>query len=234
MSLINCRIASTGVNFCLKGLIAELTQVNTIGAFMQNLCASTWVDMIRTRLFENQTSTSNYSRNLDSTMWQLDPEFVEYLGGGAWSVWANKTEAERRGYEEGTIVPAISMAISASPPIMGAKTVFVGVGHVETLNKVFSYVTKDSKFKIWQILNYGEGSKAGLSDIVRGAAGVDNPQIFYDGKTGGHITGQTVNPGFRGREFLVQMDGTIIESDRIIATEILSYIDKSVRKYSFK
>lgn len=69
---------------------------------------------------------------------------------------------------------------------------------------------------------------------MRGAAGVDNPQIFYDGKTGGHITGQTVNPGFRGREFLVQMDGTIIESDRIIATEILSYIDKSVRKYSFK
>jgi hypothetical protein len=208
-----------------------ITNPKKIGVGLR-LAASSLVDNIHARL-DVRTGMSGYENELKSTMWQLDQDFVNRLSGNYYvdasqfssSEWANRTEAERRvgggGYKKGRITKAIKEAIDISQPIRTAGGTGVGIGQFDKLNNLFSYLDVERKYKLWQIINYGTGTLGAKgSPVIR-----TRKQIFYNRKTRkGVLAYTTINPGFKGREFLVKMDGSMHKTDIVARNQIFSYL----------
>lgn len=220
---------SSGVEKAIENLKRDLTEVETIGKILYHAASAIWIPRIQERLFQ-RTGASGYETDLAKTMEELDPDFVKRLGNQ--SGWANRTEAERRNYQRGEITSKISNAIKASLPIKGGGVIAVGIGDLNLLNEIMASDPKGEEgYKIWQILQWGTGQYVpGGSPVLR----IGKQVFFYNEFQKGVLAYQTVNPGFAGREYFVQLDGTIHESDYISREYVLKYMRKIVKKYSYK
>lgn len=246
MSLVRIRMKDTGVLAAVDALIADLSATGGLGRAMRFAASAIWIPNIEERLFNTDTSTSDYKAHLYSTMKDLSPRFVQYLGNA--SGWADVMEWERvnkrGGYREDEISGAIAKALRASQAMNMGGIIAVGIGNIEQLIGATSNLDGSNEYKMWEILQYGTGTYAGKGQIVRAG----KKMIFYD-KTktsfvdqGAHVNDtehgilarQTKSKGFRGREYFVQLDGTMHESDIVTQTYILNYINKTIRKYSYK
>lgn len=237
--MINVTVNSSGVIKSWESLTKALTGVDTMGRILHYVSSALWVPSINNRLFRS-TATSDYRDKLGFTFDDIDPEFVAYMGrGGAWS---SKTDAERRvpgGYKQGEITANISSAIKASMPIEQSGVLMVGVASIDELNAVAGIIGTNSHYPIWQILQWGTGSFApGGSPVIR-----TGRQIFFDGDDRGVFVGAgfpkafseaTVNPGFKGREYFVQLSGEMHRNDYVTVAYVMKYISRMVKKYSYK
>lgn len=185
-----------------------------------------------------RTGTSGYEMELRSTMKKLDEQFVNRLSGNysvdaadfSSSGWANRTEAERRvkgsGYRKGKITKAIERTIRASQPfkIVGGQA--VGIAAYAELDNLFPQLGVEDTYKLWQILNYGTGNLgAGGSPVIR-----TGKQVFYNRKIRkGVLAYRTSNPGFKGREFFVKMDGSMHQADIATRNYIINYMRQVLR-----
>jgi hypothetical protein len=236
--MIKARIDDTSVRQSYKKLYNKLMKPRGMGKVLQYTCASIWVPNIKARLGVS-TSTSGYQAELDQTMNQLDPVFVQRLGGqsltgNASSAWADRLESERRvpgGYNRGEIVKAIEQAIKVSDPRNIMDGIAVGIGSFNELDNLFPMLDNESAYRLWQIIHYGTGSLGAKgSPVVR-----TGKQIFFNRRRGeGVLTWQTTNPGFKGREFFVKMDNTMHESDYVVRSYIIKYMQKVVQDLSSK
>jgi len=234
--MIKMRIKDAGVLASADALIANLTSTAVMGRVMRFAANAIWVPNIEERLFNTDTSQSNYSSHLYKSMKDLSPEFVKYLGNS--TGWADVMEWERRvkgGYKEGEISEAISLALKSSEAMNIGGILAVGIGNLNELKNVMSRLDGDSKYKLWEIVQFGTGTYAGKGEIIR-----VGKQIFYDekkvNKFGEHgiMARVTKSPGFKGREYFVQLDGTMHESDIVTKTFILNYINRVIKRYSYK
>lgn len=230
MSLISMHIDMSGVKKNMQKMIHELTSKETIGRQLYLAASQKWVPNITDRLMNTHTSWSGYQYELPYSLSELDPEFVNLLGNS--SGWADQTEAQRRtkdGYKQGEITNAIRGAIQASQPIEEPGYIFVGIGEYNRLDNVYTIAGANMQYKIWQILQWGTGVYGPYgSPVVR-----KGKQIFFHRAFGTAVmTEKTVNPGFRGREFFVQLDGSIHMSDYETVDMVMSYIVKIVKEYS--
>jgi hypothetical protein len=224
--MIAMSVDSTGVLKAIKELETRLTEYSGIGKVMRNVTNAIWIPNIKVRLFDSK-STSGYEQDLDSTMYDLDPEFVDRLGS---QKLRDVTEGERRGYNRGEITSLIDKTIIAQTASVIKGNIAIGVGNLEQLNQIMPHISAKDGATIWQIIHYGTGSKAGGSDVVRYGR-----QVFFDRRIGkGVLAQKTTNAGFKGREFFVQLDNTMHESDFEAREKILEYMRKVVKKYSYK
>lgn len=220
-----------GIMIKFNRINEAITNPKKIGIGLHS-AAGLLVDNIHARL-NVRTGMSGYENELKSTMWRLDEDFVRRLSGNYYvdaaqfssSAWANRTEAERRvkgsGYKKGRITRAIKEAISVSEPIKTAEGTGVGIGSFDKLNNLFTHLDVERKYKLWQIINYGTGTLGAKgSPVIR-----TRKQIFYNRKTRkGVLAYTTINPGFKGREFLVKMDGSMHKADIVARNQIFSYL----------
>ena len=231
-------VDSSGVEKAVKQLRKMLAEVSTMGRILQYAASAIWVPNIEDRLLSNITTTSGYRQFLDQALSNLDPDFVARLGNA--SGWADRSEAERRGYNPGEITEKISEAIKASIPVKTPGIIAVGIGNINLLNGLLNHVTGESKYKIWQILQWGTGEYVpGGSAVIR-----TGKQVFFESKEqrgvlieeGNPLADKefTKNPGFKGREYFVQIDGSIHESDYVSRDYVLRYMRKIIKKYSYK
>jgi hypothetical protein len=234
--MIQLKMDFSGVEEATRKLVRDLSSIHKLGRIMRFASSAIWVPNISGRLLNTDTSTSGYQAHLNKSMYQLDPAFVERLAGQSLNSqasidWALQTEAERRvpgGYKPGEISQAIDSAIRASQPTKVAGIIAVGIGDIDELNNLFPILDEGRKWKLWEILQYGTGAGAGKGDVVR-----VGKQIFFSEKLQrGIITRETTNPGFKGREYFVQLDGTFHESDYLTRDYIIRYMEKVVKKYS--
>lgn len=210
----------------------SLTSPDKMGKIMQLGAEIHQVTNIKQRL-NVRTGTSGYEQELRSTMRKLDEQFVRRLSGNysvdagdfSSSGWANRTESERRvkgsGYRKGRITKAIEKTIKASQPfkIVGGQA--VGIAAYSELNNLFPQLGVEDTYKLWQILNYGTGTLgAGGSPVIR-----TGKQVFYNRKIRqGVLAYRTSNPGFKGREFFVKMDGSMHQADIATRNYIINYM----------
>jgi hypothetical protein len=210
----------------------SLTSLDKMGKIMQLGAEMYQVRNIKQRL-NVRTGTSGYEMELKSTMKKLDEQFVNMLSGNysvdaadfGSSGWANRTEAERRvkggGYRKGRITKAIERTIRASQPFKIVGGIAVGIGAYEELDNLFPQLGVEDTYKLWQILNYGVGTVgAGGSPVIR-----TGKQVFYNRKIRkGVLAYRTSNPGFKGREFFVKMDGSMHQADIATRNYIINYM----------
>ena len=232
--MLRLRINEIGV---IRAMEAFMTAMTTdLGKAMQTAVTGILIPMIEDRLFNTDTSTSGYKDFLYNTMKGLSPDFVSYLGNA--SGWADVMEWQRKtssGYKEGEITQAIGAALRASHAVNAGGVLAVGVGSIQELNNILPHLDGDRTIKLWEIINYGTGEGAGKGRVIR-----TGKQIFYNPKMvnqfGEHgiLARQTSNPGFKGREYFVQLDGTMHEGDIAVKVEILNYINLLIKKYSYK
>jgi hypothetical protein len=219
----------TGVLMAVSKLEKTLTEYGAIGQVLRNATNAIWIPNIKQRLFKS-TSTSGYSAELGNTMYELDPDFVNRIGSNRLR---SVTEGERRapgGYIKGEISELIEDAIKAETASAVKGHIAIGVGNLDKLNNIMPHLGADDGTKIWQILNYGTGIYYNGSPTVR--IGL---QIFFNRKIGkGVIAQQTSNEGFKGREFFVQLDNTMHESDYLTKDRVIDYMMRVVKKYSYK
>jgi hypothetical protein len=222
----------------MSGILKKFERINTaitdpkkIGLGLHS-AANLLVNNILDRL-DVRTGLSGYEQELRKTMWQLDEDFVNRLSGNYYvdasqfssASWANRTEAERRvkgsGYRRGRITKAIKSVIKASQPIEIADGTAVGIARFDELNNLFTHLGVEHQYKLWQILNYGTGTLGAKgSPVIR-----TKKQIFFNRKIQkGILAYTTVNPGFKGREFFVKMDGSMHKTDIIARNQIFSYL----------
>lgn len=220
---------SSGVEKAIENLKKDLTEIDTVGKILYHAASAIWVPRIQERLF-NRTGKSGYEDDLDKTMNELDPDFVKKLGNR--SGWADRTEAERRNYHRGEITSKISNAIKASLPRKGGGVIAVGIGDLNLLNEIMVSDQKgEDGYKIWEILQWGTGQYIpGGAPVLR----MGKQVFFYNQFQQGVLAFQTINPGFAGREYFVQLDGTFHESDYISRDYIIKYMKGIVKKYSYK
>ena len=229
--MIRIRIKHTGPDKAIDSLIRQLTHIDTMGRILHYAASVIWIPEIERRL-DISTSTSGYKDFLNQSLDTLDPEFVKRLGSGDWS---GMSQAERKivgGYRPGEITDKISQAIKASLPIKTGGSIAVGIADVDLLNQVFieSEKSGEPNYKIWQVLQWGTGVEAGGAPVIR-----TGKQIFFNGKTSqGVLAGVTSNPGFKGREYFVQLDGSIHKSDHITRNYVMKYITKTLKRHSYK
>jgi hypothetical protein len=171
-------------------------------------------------------------------MWQLDKDFVNRLSGNYYvdaaqfssGSWANRTEAERRikgsGYKKGKITRALMEAMKPSPPEKIPDGVGIGIGRISVLDNLFSYLDVERQYKLWQIINYGTGTLGAKgSPVIR-----TKKQVFYDRKVKkGVLAYTTSNPGFKGREFIVKMDGSMHRADMVVRDNIFIYLQEMLK-----
>ena len=214
-----------------------LTSPGKIGKFMQAAAELNQVRNIKQRL-NVRTGTSGYEMELKSTMKKLDEQFVRRLSGNysvdaadfGSSGWANRTEAERRvsggGYRKGKITKAIEKTIRASEPFKVVGGIAIGIGAYAELDNLFPQLGVEDTYKLWQILNYGTGTLgAGGSAVIR-----TGKQIFYNRKIRqGVLAYRTSNPGFKGREFFVKMDGSMHQADIMTRNHIFKYMREALK-----
>lgn len=230
MNLISLNIDLSSVVENVRSMINDLSSPDTMGKQLYIAASQKWIPNIHDRLMNTNTSTSGYRSELSYSMSELDPEFVALIGND--SGWADKTEAQRRtkdGYRPGEITQAIKSAITASLPISDDGYIFVGIGDYDKLDNAYKISGTDMQYKIWQVLQWGTGVYGPYgSPVVR-----KGKQIFFHRAYGaGIIANETVNPGFKGREFFVQLDGSFHMSDYETVEFIMSYISKVVREHS--
>lgn len=213
------------------------TSTNKLGRYMQYGAEHT-VDNIKKRL-NVRTGTSGYEQELKMTMKKLDQQFVNRLSGNyavdassfSGGAWANRTEAERRvkgtGYRKGIITKAIEKTIRVSEPFKVTGGIGVGIAAYDELNSLFPQLGVEDTYKLWQILNYGTGTLgAGSSPVVR-----TGKQVFYNRKIRqGVLAYRTTNPGFKGREFFVKMDGSMHQADIMTRNYIFNYMREALKK----
>lgn len=234
--MISIKIDDSGVKRSFQQLKKSLFASSDMGIAIKLISDSVWVPNIKARL-NVPTSTSGYEAELGQTMKKLDPQFVNRLsnlyGGQSSAVWADRTEAERRapgGYQQGEITDRIEEAIKTSNPFKIPDGVAVGIGEFGVLNNLFPHLGVEKTYKLWQILNYGTGSLAGGSPVIR-----TGKQVFFNRKMRkGVLAYMTTNPGFKGREFFVKMDGSIHESDYIVQQYIVKYMRSVVKNLSYR
>jgi len=225
--MIDITVDASGAIKFAEDLEKYLTEVQTIGRILQYATSVIWIPNIKTRLFKS-TSKTFYQGELGQTMRQLDPDFVDRLGGGNW---ADVTEAERRGYNKGEITEAISQAIKAEIADATKGHIAVGVGDLDILNSISAGVANSEVgHSIWQILNYGTGMFVpGGSSIIR-----YGKQVFFNRTLDtGVLAWKTENPGFRGREYFVQLDNTFHESDYLTRDYVIRYMANIVKRLSY-
>jgi len=237
--MIRVRIKDTGVISAVNGLINDLTEVATMGTVMKFAANAIWIPKIESRLFNNETSTSNYEAHLYQSMKDLSPNFVRALGNA--TGWADVMEWERRnrggGYKEGEVTSAIARVLRVSQAMKVGGVLAVGIGDLEELQGATIHLDGDSKYKLWQILQWGTGEYAGKGKILRVGKQIfynENMTSFADATEHGILAYQTKSPGFKGREYFVQLDGTMHESDLVTKAYILNYINNTIKKWSYK
>jgi len=229
--LIKININGNGAIKAIQGLRRDLFEIETIGKVLYHASSVIWIKHIKDRLHES-TGASAYEYSLNRTMFELDPDFVN---GMVTHDWALQTEAQRRtpgGYKKGNITKKIESAIKASPPIKGDGYIAVGIANIDLLNSLAGLTGTNAKIEIWRVLQFGTGlfNPFGPKAVVR-----TGNQVFFSSKTGNGIqTQKTVNPGFRGREYFVRLDGDIHRDDVDVKQYIIEYMKRITKKYSFK
>lgn len=224
------------ITFDASGVINAIDKVNhflmdeeTMGRILQYSASAIWIPLIEKRLFKS-TKQSDYDTVLNQTMFELDEDFAARSPQTFY-----KTEGERKipgGYRKGEITNNIRNAIAASTPFKIGGIIAIGIGDKEMLDSVAGAIGNGSKYKIWEILQWGTGTynPQNGSPVVRYGT-----QVFYDTKhKKGVIVQQTVNPGFKGREYFVQLDGEIHYADYTVSNYVLKYMRRIVKKYSYK
>ena len=198
--MLRLKINDIGVIRAMEGLMTDLTSASKMGAAMRFAASAIWIPNIEERLFNTDTSRSNYKAHLNQSMSQLSPKFVNFLGNA--SGWADVMEWERRvpgGYKEGQISEAIAKALDASQAVNMGGVLAVGIGELSKLNNLFPQLDGTRRIKLWQILQHGTGTFAGGGKILR----VGKQVFFNDGMTNqfgehGILAYQTTqNPGLR-------------------------------------
>ena len=232
------KIEQSGVINSFEQLKKKLMSKEHMGKVMQVTAARMWVPLIKERLGV-RTGTSKYDAELEATMKKLDPLFVAMLAGqslnsSATSAWADRTEAERRapgGYSKGMITEAIDGAIRAYAPRKVPGGLVVGIGKYERLDNLFGSLGVERQWKLWQILNYGTGTLgASGTPVIR-----TGKQIFYNRKMRkGVLAYTTSNPGFKGREFFVKMDGSMHQGDYMVKRTIIRYMNNVIKQLSYR
>ena len=233
MAMIKVKADFSKVIESFERIKDSFTSPEKVGRYMSIGLEVILAEAIRRRLGV-RTSTSGYDQELGATMSQLDKAFVARLAGQslnsvARSDWADVSEAERRapgGYRKGQITKAISNAIKASHPMKIPGGVGAGLAKFSDLNNLFPQLGVEKRYKLWQIINYGTGTLgAGGSPVIR-----TGKQIFYNRKVRkGFLAYTTINPGFKGREFFVKMDGSMHRSDLQLRDFIMSYLTESFK-----
>jgi len=230
--MIKLEIDGSGALSAIKKLRNGLLGVDMMGRILEHATSAIWIPLIVGRL-NKSTATTAYENELDQSLQQLDKDFADWVD--PYGTWTYQPEWKRRiagGYRKGEITDNIESAIRASTPIAGEGYIAVGIGDISLLNDLAPIIGENSHFHIWEILQWGTGvySPKGGSPIVR-----TGKQIFFDRKQDkGVMAYQTVNPGFRGREYFVQLDGDIHKADYAVRDYVLRYMRKIVKKYSYK
>lgn len=209
---------------------------DAMGRVLHAAASMVWVPKIIHRLKTNQTSVSGWENDDVLTIMQRDPDFVQQLGPPY--DWAERDEQERRGYKPGK-EKEIENAIKASQPYRGSGYVFVGIGDISLLDSAAKISTDNPGIKLWKLLQWGTGIYGKEKrPIVRYGR-----QIFLDRRQHGAFNWKpvlveegagTYNEGFMGREFFVQLDGDIHESDFETVKGVREYITKKLKQYSYK
>jgi len=246
-TLVRARIRDTGVTQAINGFIMDMSSpTGRLGAAMRYAANAIWIPNIEERLFHTDTSQSDYRAHMHDSMKSLSPGFVQALGNA--SGWADVLEWQRvndsGGYKDGEISQAIRKAIKASQVMQMGGVLAIGIGNIEEMESATAHLDTGSSHKMWEILQYGTGTHAGKGEIVRAG----KKMIFYDetktsfvnqgtslGQTEhGILARQTKSPGFKGREYFVQLDGTMHESDLVTQVYVLNEINRIIKKWSFK
>jgi len=229
--MISITIDSSGVKKAIANLEKSLNRTDTVGRILQYASSVIWIPLVLSRL-DNRTGKSNYREELDRTMFDLDSEFANKFRQNDRF---NLTEAQRRtesGYVEGEITESIKSAIKPSQPIKGYGYIAVGIGDIDLLNQLAGPIGRNSAYSIWEILQWGTGvyNPKNGSPVIRNGV-----QVFFNRNIGkGVIVKKTTNPGFKGREYFVQLDGDIHKADYSVMQYVVGYMKKQVEKYSYK
>jgi hypothetical protein len=243
-SLVRTRIKTLGVTQAVNGLMMDMSSPSgRLAAAMRYAANAIWIPNIEERLFHTDTSQSNYRAHMFDSMKNLSPGFVQALGNA--SGWADVLEWQRvndsGGYKDGEISQAIRKAIKASQVMQIGGVLAIGIGNISDLESATAQLDGNNAYKMWEILQYGTGTFAGKGEIIR-----VGKQIFYDDtKTSfvggalaqgehGILASQTKSAGFKGREYFVQLDGTMHESDLVTQVYVLNEINRIIKKWSFK
>jgi len=232
---IHFNIDTSGVMKAYEQLYEALLG-EAMGRVLHKAASMVWVPKILHRLKNNDTSVSGWRNDDVMTIMERDPEFVQQLGPPY--DWAERDEQDRRGYTPGK-TDEIANAIKASQPYKGRGYVYVGIGNIDLLNSVAEITTDNPGIKLWKLLQWGTGIYGKEKrPIVRYGR-----QIFLDRRQRGAFNWKpvlveegkgTINEGFMGREYFVQLDGDIHESDFETVQGVRRYIDKKVKQYSYK
>jgi len=245
--LVRARIKDKGVTQAINGFIMDMSSpTGRLAAAMKYAANAIWIPNIEERLFHTDTSQSNYRAHMYDSMKSLSPGFVQALGNA--SGWADVLEwqriNDRGGYKDGEISQAIRKAIKASHVMQVGGVLAIGIGNISELESATKNLDGNNAYKMWEILQYGTGTFAGKGEIIRAG----KKMIFYDetktsfvnqgtslGQTEhGILARQTKSAGFKGREYFVQLDGTMHESDLVTQVYIINEINRIIKKWSFK
>jgi len=190
---------------------------------IMRIIRSEWIPNIQKRL-ENRKSRSGYRDELDKTM----AELVGDKGGILPSRFYTMTELERRGPYARMGMTEVISEIIANPTLSIEDDGIVGyVGDIEQLNEA-TKLTQDHY--LWEILEYGTGTYAGGSPIVR-----EGFQVFFNRDPSDPDivrTEITVNSGQEGRHYFMDVYGTFYASEIASGQKIIDKLNDAVNYFN--
>jgi len=228
--MIKMKFDSSSVDKNWRAFKAQITSEVGLGLAMKSAVDEVIVPKILKRLdTKPESNDGKWRQEINMTMFGTDEDFVNRLGGNI--SWAMRTEGDRRGYEPGK-TDEIKKGIKSSAPLKAGDSMIVGIGDLNILNNVARI---RGNHKLWQLLQWGTGIYGkSKSIIVR-----TKKQIFFDRRGGvgnfkGVKTSITKNPGFEGRAFFLELDGTMHDSDMVVGDSVKGWITSLINKFSGK